>query len=197
MACVIARLVILWRARGLIVAAGTPFGHPSTILAVPADEETVPLPVEVAAVLGAGLRPDGTPTALLAQRVEAGVDLVEAGYTTRLMLSGVVNHDGDELIAMRDHALACGLGSDHIELDYEGVDTAATCRSLKRRYGQVRVALVTQEFHAARAAMLAVKGGLDVVVVATPDATIRPRALLRARIREFPASIKALMVDRV
>lgn len=151
---------------------------------------------DVAAVLGAGLRPDGTPTKVLADRVEAGAALFRAGSVRELVMSGDDNDGGDQPGAMRRLAVGRGVPSERIELDRTGVDTAATCRTLRASHGDRRVVLVTQEFHAARTSYLAARAGLDAVVLATPDATVRPKARVKARIREVPASVKAVFVDR-
>lgn len=151
---------------------------------------------EVAAVLGAGLRPDGTPTAVLAARVDAAVALVQRGSVEHLVMSGGDNEGGDQPVAMARLAIERGVPTDRISLDRTGVDTAATCRRLVADHGHRPVVLVTQEFHAARTAYLAAKAGLDAVVFAAPDAQVRPKARYKARAREVPASVKALFVDR-
>lgn len=153
----------------------------------------------VAAVLGAGLRPDGSPTALLASRVEGGVELYRRGAVELLVMSGYDGSGNDRANqpeAMARLARSLGVPADRIQLDPTGVDTAATCRRLRLDYGTEPVALVTQEFHAARTAYLAVKAGLDAIVFATPDAQVRRKALVKARIREVPASVKAILLDR-
>lgn len=151
---------------------------------------------DVAAVLGAGLRPDGSPTALLRQRVDAGADLYLRGAVGRLVMSGDANERGHQPDAMAAVAIKAGVPSDRIDLDADGVDTAATCRGLLQNYPGARVVLVTQEFHANRTAYLAAKAGLDAVVLGAPDVEVRPKALAKARVREVPASIKAIFVDR-
>ncbi|MGF1599921.1 MAG: ElyC/SanA/YdcF family protein [Acidimicrobiales bacterium] len=150
---------------------------------------------DVAVVLGSGLRADGTPTHLLARRVEGGVELWRRGRVERLVMSGANDHNGDEPGAMAAAALALGVPAERIELDPSGVDTAATWRWMAERHGRRRLVAVTQEFHAARTAYLGLRAGLDAVVYAVPDAEVRPRALRRARLRELPASIKAIVVD--
>ncbi len=150
----------------------------------------------VAAVLGAGLRPDGSPTALLARRVEAGVALYQAGTVTRLIMSGAAEMGQDQPAAMARYAVAQGVPQHHIELDRNGVNTAATCRGLIVRAGGRSVVLVTQEFHMSRAVYLGRKAGLDVVGFASPDTEVRPKALLKARLREIPAAAKAVFLDR-
>ena len=151
-------------------------------------------------VLGAGLRADGTPTALLAQRVVGAVELYHAGIVARLVMSGDTETDGrDQPAAMAALARSLGVADEHLGLDRRGVDTAATCRQLKARpdvAAGAPVVLVTQEFHIHRAVYLARKAGLSATGYATPDATVRPAALAKARSREIPAAVKAVLFDR-
>ena len=149
----------------------------------------------LAVVLGAGLRPDGTPTGVLARRVEAAVDLYRTGLVDRVVMSGAVDGNGDQPRAMAIYAQVRGIPLEIIELDEDGVDTAGTCRTLARLHHDVPVVLVTQRFHARRTAYLAAKAGLDATVLATPDCDIRRLALIRARAREVPAAVKAVWLD--
>jgi len=154
----------------------------------------------VGVVLGAGLRPDGTPTALLAQRVAGAVELHHAGVVGPLVMSGDTESDGrDQPAAMAALARSLGVADEHLVLDRRGVDTAATCRELKARpevAAGAPVVLVTQEFHIHRAVYLARKAGLAASGYATPDAEVRPAALAKARSREIPAAVKAVFLDR-
>jgi vancomycin permeability regulator SanA len=159
-------------------------------------DDPVLVEANVGAVLGAGLRPDGTPTTLLARRVDAGVNLVEQGRVRSLVMSGAADRNGDQPAAMARRAFELGVPADCVDLDRSGVDTAATCRRIRIDYPGQPVVLVTQAFHADRTAYLAAKAGLDAVVFATPDTDIRRAARYKARAREVPASIKALFIDR-
>ncbi|MGI9616272.1 MAG: SanA/YdcF family protein [Acidimicrobiales bacterium] len=151
---------------------------------------------DLAAVLGAGVRPDGSATRLLARRVDAAVDLYERGLVGSIVMSGADSASGDEPGAMEQRALELGVPVERITLDRTGVNTAATCRGLAIDYPEASIALVTQAFHAGRTSYLAAKAGLDAVVFATPDADVRPLPRAKATVRELPASIKALFVDR-
>ena len=184
-----ARLYVRSRGRGKVIdldrvagerlSASTPPGHR----------------FDVAAVLGAGLRPDQTPTPLLVRRVDAAVALYRMGATDRLLMSGNVDAGGDQPAAMHQLAVQLGVPDDAVDLDRSGADTAATCRYLAAAYPDRPVALVTQQFHAHRAAYLASKAGLDAVVIATPDSEVRPKALTKGRIREVAAAVKAVALD--
>ena len=57
-------------------------------------------PHDVAIVFGAGLRRDGTPTTVLADRVDTAVDLFRDGKVERLLMTGSTREGYDEPAAM-------------------------------------------------------------------------------------------------
>lgn len=190
---------------GVLAAAGVAAACRAWVVRRAAAHVTTALPPPgavpaVGVVLGAGLRADGTPTALLAQRVAGAVELHHAGVVGRLVMSGDTETDGrDQPAAMAALARSLGVADEHLVLDRRGVDTAATCRELKAwpdLAAGAPLVLVTQEFHIHRAVYLARKAGLSATGYATPDATVRPAALARARSREIPAAVKAVLLDR-
>src|SRR5690349_6898961 len=75
----------------------------------------------VAIVLGAGLQPDGVPTPMLADRVNAAVDLYRRGIVDHLLMSGDNSRaDHDEPTSMRRLALDAGVPAAAITLDFAG-----------------------------------------------------------------------------
>jgi vancomycin permeability regulator SanA len=184
----------------LVVAAATVLGCRS-LVARRAAGHVVTDPAlatgRVAIVLGAGLRPDGSPAGVLARRVEAAVGLLTRGRVERLVMSGDDDANGDQPAAMARYASGLGAPADRVELDRSGYDTAATCRAAAAAHGDGPVVLVTQQFHAPRTAYLARKAGRDAVVLATPDGEILPGPLARARSRVVPAAVKAVLLDRL
>jgi vancomycin permeability regulator SanA len=65
---------------------------------------------EIAIVFGAGLRRDGTPTAILRDRVETAASLYFSGKVKRLLMSGDSGPEGyNEPEAMRQFALSLGV----------------------------------------------------------------------------------------
>ena len=85
----------------------------------------------VAIVFGAGLRRDGTPTAILRDRVETAADLYSSGKIEKILMSGDNRFDDyNEPEAMRQYALSLGIPAQAIALDYAGR------RSEERRVGK-------------------------------------------------------------
>lgn len=137
-------------------------------------EEAPSLPIAV--VFGAGLRRDGRPTAVLADRVATAAELYLNGKTDLLILSGSKNSSGyDEAEAMRSYAQELGVPPEHILIDSDGDRTFSTCLNLKDKFGVQEALLITQRFHLPRALVLCDSIGLQ-----TEGVT--------ADLREYPAN---------
>jgi len=154
--------------------------------------ETVP-PGRVAIVFGAGLLRDGSPTAVLRDRVAVAAHLYFDGKVEKLLMSGdnstlYYNEPG----AMKQYALDLGVPEEAIVLDYAGRRTYDTCYRARDIFGVRQAILVTQGFHLPRA--LYTCNHLGVAAVGVP-ADLRPY-LRRARVfwtlREIPATLRAL-----
>jgi len=82
----------------------------------------------VAIVFGAGLRRDGSPTAVLRDRVETAAQLYFASKVEKLLLSGDNRFvDYNEPEAMRQYARSLGVPDEALVLDYAGRRTYDTC----------------------------------------------------------------------
>jgi len=75
----------------------------------------------VAIVFGAGVRWDGTPTAILRDRIATDARLYLDGKVEKLLMSGDNSFENyNEPEAMRQCALSLGVPSEDIVLDYAG-----------------------------------------------------------------------------
>jgi SanA protein len=116
----------------------------------------------VAIIFGAGLRRDGTPTAMLRDRVLTGAELYFSGRVEKLLMSGDNRFaEYNEPESMRQFALSVGVPDEAIVLDYAGRRTYDTCYRAKAIFGVDRALLVTQGFHLPRALFLCNMLGLD------------------------------------
>jgi SanA protein len=116
----------------------------------------------VAIIFGAGLRYDGSPTAMLRDRVLTGAALYFSGKVEKLLMSGdnrFIEYNEPE--AMRQFALSVGVPDEAIVLDYAGRRTYDTCYRAKAIFGLDRALLVTQDFHLPRALFLCNKLGVE------------------------------------
>jgi SanA protein len=109
----------------------------------------------VAIVFGAGLHRDGSPTAVLKDRVNTAAQLYQQGKVDKLLMSGdnrFVNYNEPE--GMRQYALSLGIPDEDIVLDYAGRRTYDTCYRANAIFQVESAIVVTQNFHLPRALFL-------------------------------------------
>jgi SanA protein len=148
----------------------------------------------VAIVFGAGLRYDGTPTAILRDRVETAVDLYFSGKVEKILMSGDNRFDYyNEPESMRQYALSLGVPPQAIALDYAGRRTYDTCYRAKAIFGVESALLVSQGFHLPRALFLCNSLGLEAAGVEANQQHYRDRVLLIWNIREQFATVGAFL----
>jgi SanA protein len=144
----------------------------------------------VAIVFGAGLRRDGTPTAIL--RVETAAELYFSGKVEKILMSGDNRFDYyNEPEAMRQYAISLGVPLQAIAMDYAGRRTYDTCYRARVIFGVESALLVSQKFHLPRALFLCNALGLEAAGVESNQRSYRNRALLIWNIREQLATIGA------
>ncbi|MEG2200504.1 MAG: ElyC/SanA/YdcF family protein, partial [Anaerovorax sp.] len=75
-------------------------------------------------VLGGGLKPDGTPNYMLADRLDMGIALYKQGVAPKLLLTGDNGQERyDEVNAMKKYALDRGVPKEDIFMDHAGFST--------------------------------------------------------------------------
>jgi SanA protein len=160
------------------------YGH-----AISSAEEAPNRPTAI--VFGAGLRRDGRPTAVLADRVSTAVQLYNDGKVDNLLMSGSANsHGHNEAHAMGDLARSMGVPSSAILIDTAGDRTYLTCLNARDKFNVSSALLVTQEFHLPRALVLCDALGIDANGV---SADLREyRAERFWSFREIAATLRAL-----
>ncbi len=144
-------------------------------------------------VLGAGLRPDGTPSPYLRRRLDAAADLYARGVAPVVLVSGDAHDDYDEPGSMRAWLLERGVPDDVILLDREGFDTHATCTRAVTEFGVRTAVVVTQDYHLPRALFSCRVAGLDAVGVGVSSTSRQAWKPVVYRAREVPAATKALL----
>lgn len=131
------------------------------------DSATEVPPVPVAIVFGAGLQADGSPSWMLADRVDAAAELFKAGKVQRILMTGDNSSLGyNEVASMKQRAVSQGVPADRVNLDYAGFRTYDSCYRAKAIFGVTKAVLVTQRYHLYRALFLARAFGIDAVGLA-------------------------------
>jgi vancomycin permeability regulator SanA len=148
----------------------------------------------VALVFGAGVRPDGRPTPMLADRVRLAAELYRTGRVGKLLMSGDNGRpDYDEVSAMLAYAVALGVPASDVVRDHAGFSTYESCYRARAIFGLERAILVTQSYHLPRAVYTCRALGIEAVGVGAPDWGVYQDSLLaRYTARESVAALRAL-----
>ena len=142
----------------------------------------------IAIVFGAKLKWDGSPSAVLRDRVLAATDLYLAGKVNKLLMSG----GSLEPSAMRTLAVEQGVLEEDIMLDEGGLRTYDTCYRAKNVFELDEAILVTTPFHLPRAVYLCHFLGIDVQGVEARDGTYWRGSTFFWTVRESMATAVAL-----
>lgn len=147
----------------------------------------------VAIVFGAGLRWDGSPTAILRDRVASAAALYKMGKVSKLLMSGDNRAAAyNEPESMRQYALKLGIPEQDIVLDYAGLRTYDTCYRARHIFGIEEATLVTQDFHMPRSIYTCKAIGIDAVGVPASHQRYRRSSLFFWNVREAFATLVAL-----
>ena len=146
---------------------------------------------QVAIVFGAGLRRDGTPTLVLADRVAVAAKLYQQGKVRSILLTGSTRDGRSEPRAMRALALRLGVPESAISIDEGGTRTYESCARAKRVFGVQHALLVTQRFHLPRALALCDSLGIEAWGVSADLHAYSASLQLLWELREVPASLVA------
>lgn len=106
-------------------------------------------------VLGASVKPDTTPSDILADRLEVAADLYFSGAAPTIVASGDNRSDHyNESSAMKDYLVRLGVPADDVYVDHAGYDTYASIYRTCNIYGADSAIIVTQAYHLYRAMMI-------------------------------------------
>ena len=125
-------------------------------------EEAPPANLDCILVLGCGVHADGTPTPMLRSRMTRAVELYQAGWADKLLLSGDNSRaDYNEVATMKTLALEGGVPEEDIVLDHAGFSTYDSLYRARDVFLAGRIVIITQEYHLSRALYLADALGLE------------------------------------
>jgi SanA protein len=147
---------------------------------------------QAALVLGAQVKADGQPSAMLADRIATAEALYRAHKVDKLLLSG--DHGQwryDEVGTMRKALLKHGIPPKDLFTDHAGFDTWDSAQRARKVFGVHSVIVVTQDFHMARALYAARHAGLDANGYSA-DRRTYGHVIARLRMRETLARVKVV-----
>ncbi len=146
---------------------------------------------EVALILGASVKRDGTPSDALFDRVMTGIDLYKEGKVSKLLMTG---DDGkfhtNEIQAMKKIALEHGVPEEDILTDGHGYRTYESCKRAVAVFHITDAVIITQNFHLPRAMYLCTQLGMQNIQGLSADRR-HYRQIVFFSFRDAFASIKA------
>lgn len=118
--------------------------------------------MDCALVLGCGVREDGTPSAMLEDRLLQGIALYKSGAVPKLLMSGDHGQkDYDEVNVMKRFAIDAGIPSTDIFMDHAGFSTYESVYRARDVFQAKKILIVTQGYHLPRALYIAKRLGLE------------------------------------
>ena len=115
-------------------------------------------------VLGASVHPDGTPSPMLEDRLETGIELYNRGVAPKLLLTGDNGQiEYNEVEAMKNYAVNAGVPEEDIFLDHAGFSTYDSVYRASYVFGVESMVAVTQEYHLYRTLHGCKKMGIEAV----------------------------------
>ena len=154
-------------------------------------EEASVLEADCIIILGAGVRDDGSPSHMLEDRLLRGIEVYEAGASTKILMSGDHGREEyDEVNTMKNFAILRGVDSENIFMDHAGFSTYESMYRAKEIFGVKKVVVITQGYHLYRALYIANSLGLDAYGVSADLRTYRGQEYFNfreaiARIKDF------------
>ena len=159
---------LLWLLVLGILTVATPLGinlwvvQTSTSCILTADKAAALTDVDCILVLGCGVYSNGTPTSMLADRLQRGVELYQSGAGPKLLMSGDHGQaDYDEVNVMKNYALKEGIPSSDIFMDHAGFSTYESMYRARDIFQAKKIIIVTQKYHLYRALYIARALGLE------------------------------------
>ena len=143
---------------------------------------------DVILVLGCAVRPDGTLSHMLEDRVKTSVSLYEADLVDAVLMSGDRRVGYDEVSAMEREAERLGVPAEKILIDPTGYSTYESIVNFLEQHKGKRVLIVTQKYHLYRALYIAEKLGIEAYGVSADLRTYRKQ--LQYDLREILARVK-------
>lgn len=140
-------------------------------------------------ILGAGIKDDETPTPMLKDRLDAGIQLYKDGIAPKILLSGDNGTEThNEIHVMLKYTKAAGVPEEDIFCDHAGFSTYDSMYRAKSIFDVEKVIVVTQTYHEYRALYIGEKLDLAVMGIASDQEKYSGQAM--RELREVMARVK-------
>ncbi len=153
--------------------------------------EAAELDADCILVLGAGLRKDNTPSPILRERIDRGMELYRLGAAPKLLMSGDHGRvEYNEVGVMKALAIESGIPSEDIFMDHAGFSTYESLYRARDVFCAKRVIIVSQKYHLFRALYIADQLGIEAYGVGADvqrfyGQTTREMRESAARVKDF------------
>ena len=180
-------LCILGITGGLVMNAIVKTGAADQILSA---EEAAKLEnVDCILVLGCLVKDDGSPSAMLQDRLRRAVELYDLGAAPKLLMTGDHGRENyDEVATMKQYAMDAGIASENVFMDHAGFSTYESIYRAKEIFQAKKILIVTQEYHLYRAIYIANRLGLEAYGVSSDYRTYVGQSM--RNVREVLARVK-------
>ena len=146
-------------------------------------------------VLGARVFSEESVSTILRDRLEIGYEAYKNGLSKKIIVSGDHATEGyDEVIAMKRYLMEKGVAREDIFMDHAGINTYDSMYRAKHIFGVESAVVITQEFHAYRAAYIGNHLGIETIGI-TSNLSGNYRAA--NDVREYLARNKAFLDTEV
>ena len=152
------------------------------------DAKLAEMELDAVIVLGCSVRPGGVPSAMLADRIDAGVEALANAPAKLLLMSGDRHEYYDEPGVMLERARQLGVPEEMLGEDPEGFSTFESVVRAAKIFGFRRVIIVSQRYHLYRALYIADRAGLEAYGVTADPRTYSGQAF--RELREVAARVK-------
>jgi len=124
--------------------------------------------VDCIVVLGCKVYDDGSPSAMLEDRLKQSIALYELGAAPKILMSGDHGQTTyDEVNAMKQYAVDAGVPSADVFMDHAGFSTYETMYRAKEVFCADKIIIVTQGYHLYRSLYIAQALGIEAYGVAS------------------------------
>ena len=154
-------------------------------------DEAAKLDADCILVLGAGLRKDNSPSPILRERIDRGMELYRLGAAPKLLMSGDHGRvEYNEVGVMKALAIESGIPSEDIFMDHAGFSTYESLYRARDVFCAKRVIIVSQKYHLFRALYIADQLGIEAYGVGADvqrfyGQTTREMRESAARVKDF------------
>lgn len=125
-------------------------------------QEAAELNADCILVLGCYVMDNGSPSDMLHDRLQRGVELYELNAASKLLMSGDHGRQNyDEVDAMKRFAVDAGIASEDVFMDHAGFSTYESIYRAKEIFQAKKIIIVSQQYHLYRAVYIAERFGLE------------------------------------